>query len=339
MLSGTASLIVVTSVLLLAPIASGSVPSTTLHAPYKGGIVPSASLQTYTCAKATQVKPWHFNFHSGVGGAFTTVSAKACPMNQYRLGDYGRGTATTGAIISIAVKVPVGIHNVTASVRLNWSATILERNGTTNGVCPSFPTNSTSGSYYNGSSWSYYPSLSGPIAYTNQTYFYYYHSYGAQSNGCQSWSAINAYMQEVMVDTSGTASASMNPGIVNFADAYVSTQNSTDWICHNYTLWSYGSWSNSTVTCNNYNSTINSASYDYLTRTTGTNSTLTFSGRSTLTMWALANGTASRNWVFWLLPYVFLDCYTVGWNRGSAVGSFNMATLGNGLTVQSITVT
>lgn len=339
-LSSIAGSVIVATLVALAPAALSAAPNLRTYAPpFKGSVVPTTSLLAYNCAKAVNPIPYRFNFTTGTGGASFAVSAKGCPKNLYRLGDYSRGTANGFAEIFVDfTKVPSGIHNVTASVSVTYGAAVSESNGTATGACPTARMSSTSGSYYNGTGWSYWPSFSGPIKYTGSTYFYYKTSHGAQGS-CDAWSFVQEAMQAFIVNHQNTIGYSLTPSYFPLANAYVRTTNSTYWDCSNYTLWSYGTWSNSSSSCTSSNATATTTSYDYLAKTAGTNSSLTFAGTSTfLFTWTNVSLNSSTQWVLGLLPQFGLDCYSQGYPLGHCRSVATMGSTGNGLKLNSISI-
>jgi hypothetical protein len=325
----------------LTPTAAGVSPSGTVvyGPPFKGAVVPTTNLVAYGCARAAMPHPYHFHFKTGVGGASFAVSAKGCPKDLFRLGDYSRGTASGFAEIFVDFNhVPHGIHTVTANVSVNYAATVSEANGTLTGACPTAATSSTSGSYYDGSSWSYWPALSAPIKYTGSTYFYYKSDHGAQGS-CDAWSYVQEYLQAFIVNQPNTIGYSLTPSYFPLANAYVRTQNSTYWDCSNYTLWNYGSWSNGSSTCVSNNSTATTTSYDYVSSLAGTSSSLSYSGTTAFSfVWANVSLNTSHKWLLGLMPIFNLDCYTQGYPLGHCSSKATMGPTGNGLAVKSITV-
>lgn len=333
----------------MAPVGVGATaPAVTHTAPYKGGVLPSSTLTTYSCnAKAVQVTPWHFHLRTGIGGGADAVSTKACSQIPYRLGSQSQATASGSMEVSIQAGFPSGVRNFSANVTLAYTGVIKETNGSSNGACPSTPFNSISASYYNGTSWSYWPTISHPVQFTNNTYFYYYRNDGA-SGSCGSYSTLNAGIVGVIIASNGLAGYGLNGVTPSSPSSFsvggtVATYNSTYWSCYNYTLWSYGSWSNSSGSCSNSNQTAHTQSSTYSTLstyTTGTNSSMTFTGLLKFTFWYLADfHSISRTWDLFLIPSGSVNCYTYGFPHGTAMGALNMATGGNGVTLSSFTIT
>ncbi|MFI5417641.1 MAG: hypothetical protein ACHQ2Y_01905 [Candidatus Lutacidiplasmatales archaeon] len=323
--------------LSIAPVGVGAhAGSLTLKAPFKGGILPATNVQVSSCAKATLTKLFHFSFKTGVGGGAVSDSSRSCPLSQYRLGDYSSAAASQSAEISLAVNVPPGVHNVSANLVVNWSAAVTETNGSASGYCPTNPFSSTSGQFYNGSAWSYYPSVKGPLVFNNSTYWYEYNTVGA-SGSCTSQSTMYAAISGFMVDWNGTASTSLGPS-TTIAGGIVSTDNSTYWSCYNYTLWSYGGWYNHSASCSSSNVTTYSWSYDYGTNSYGTNTSLSSSGSMAISLWGIYNFSITKSWLLFIDPSVSVSCYTYGFPHATAGGAVNLANLGNRITLASITI-
>ncbi|MCI4368258.1 MAG: hypothetical protein L3K09_01665 [Thermoplasmata archaeon] len=328
--------------LLSAMPAGAGTPYHTYSAPYHGGILPTSSLTTYSCrSSAIQTKAWHFNLKTGFGGGSDSVAAHACNQSQYRLGAQSSASASGGEEVSVAIKVPSGTLNVSANVTFAYTAAIRAAVGTLTGACPTTGFNSTSASYYDGSGWSYWPTLNSPIVYSNHTYFYYYHNGGA-SGSCSSFASVDAGLSGFMVASNGLAGYSLTPSAVQVG-GYVWITNSTYWNCYNYTLWSYGGWYNNSGSCSSSNQTqTQSCVYSCSWPTIGSfvpTMNMTFLGSSTFTMWASQNFSASASWDLFINPFASLQVYTYGFPKGSALSTVNMATLGNGVTLRSITVT
>ena len=334
----------VATLVALAPVSVAAVvPHLVKVAPYKGGVLPSSSLTTYSChAVAKQPTAWHFNLKTGIGGGSYYSRAKACSQIPYRLGSQSSASASGSEEVSIAVKIPTGIRNVTAHVLLNYTALIKETAGTVSGACPTTPFSSTSVSYYNGTAWTYYPSVSRPVVYNSSTYFYYYTNNGA-SGSCSSYASFSGGFVAVIIAANGLAGYGMNGGTGGGASysfgGNVATYNSTYWSCYNYTLWNYGSWSNGTGGCSNSNQTVHSVSYNYLTGTSGTNTTMSQTGSLSFAMYYQANySSVSPVWDLFLIPSGSTSASTGGFPLGMATSSLNMATGGNGITLKSITI-
>jgi hypothetical protein len=337
--------VAIAALIALAPMSLGvAVHITITHvAPYHGGVLPTSSLSTYSChAKAKQLVAWHFNMKTGFGGGSDSVSSKACSQIPFRLGSQSSASASGSMEDSILFKIPSGTRNVTAHVQLNYTALIQESAGSPTGACPTTPFNQTSVSYYDGFSWSYWPNVNHPILYTNSTYFYYYENNGA-SGSCSSTASVSGGFVAVIIASNGLAGYGMNGGTgggasYNFG-GNVTTYNNTYWSCYNYTLWNYGSWSNGTGGCSNSNQTTHSVSYNYLTATSGTNTSMTLTGSLGFSMWYVAAyHNISPSWVLILIPSGSVNSATGGFPAGIAVGSVNMATGGNGITLKSITI-
>jgi hypothetical protein len=321
----------------LAPAGLGVAPHAKVWGPpYRGAILPYVSLSTYHCGVAKQLKGFFFHFKTGLGGAAYSASAKSCSTTQPSFGNYGSANAAGAAEISILIQIPLGIHNVSANVTLGYTATISEANGSSTGACPTHALASTYGQYYNGKAWSYWPTFTKPIHYSNKTYFYYYTTHGAQGS-CSAYSSVQEYLNGYMVDTTGTAGFGTS-SFLPIAQASVQTTNNTYWNCYNYTLWSYGTWANGSSSCSSSNSTTNTVSYDYATGSSGSNSSMTMSGHLTGSLWVVANFSASHHWLFFLDPSISVSCSTNGWPQGSCSAFANTASLGNGLKLNFISV-
>jgi hypothetical protein len=334
------TLVGLVALVALAPVGSASPALLITHvAPYRGGVLPTSNLNVYGChAKAQQVTAWHFNLHIGKGGGSDSATAKACSLSQFRLGSGSTAAASGSEEVSILIKIPHGTRNVTANVQVNYTAQIKESAGSPTGACPSTPFNSTSSSYYNGSGWSYSPTISHPVVFSNKTYFYYYENNGA-SGSCGAYSSLDGGIIGFMVASNGLAGYSLTPTVFQFG-GNVQTYNSTYWSCYNYTLWNYGSWANGSGGCSNSNQTTHTYSYDLQSATYGTNSTMTFAGSTTLAMYSVNDfHSVDRSWTLFIVPFGSTSVSTYGFPHGIAQSSFNLATNGNGVTIQSITIT
>src|SRR4029077_13784783 len=124
---------------------------------------------------------------------------------------------------------------------------------------------------------------------------------------------------------------------------YVWGTNSTYWSCSNYTLWSYGTWGNGTPSCYTSNNSLIQTCVYSCSWPTVSNFTpslaMTFRNSTTLSMWTYQNFSVSRTWALFIQPFGSLTEYSYGFPHGSAYGALNMATLGNGVTLRSITIT
>ena len=206
---------VLVAALMLAPNGLGANFVTVTHkAPYNGGVLPTISTSTYSCNSAAS-SAWNFNLKTGFGGGSAHDSAKACPQNAYRLGSYSSASASGSEEVSILLKVPKGIHNVSAHLQINFTSVIKEANGSATGHCPSTRTSSIFAQYYNGTAYTNYPSLSRPIVYNNSTYFYYSHTVGA-TGSCASVSSVDGGVIAFMVASNGLAGYSATPSVFQF---------------------------------------------------------------------------------------------------------------------------
>lgn len=323
-------------------------------APYTGGVLPSSYLNTYGChAKAVPVKPWGFGLRTGIGGGADSAAGRACPYTPYRVGSQSIGTANGGMQVSVATPVPKGFHNVTAAVGVNYTAIVNEATGSSGDKCPTTPILTHSGQYYDGTAWSYYPSFSRPISFTSKTYFYYSTTHGA-SGSCSSFAQIALQVQVVIIASNGAAgyglandSLTASPSSAGYRlsastlnlGAYVSTTNTTSWSCSNYTLWNYGTWSNSTGSCSASNTTAtNSWIYSGASTVYSTNRTDTFGGALLLSMSYFGNYSASKTWDVMLFVTASTYAGTSYFPHGAAIATLNVGTLGNAITLRSITV-
>ncbi len=322
--------------------------------PYHGGVLPTLNLVTYGChSKATQLKAWGFALKQGVGGGSDSAYGKACPATPYRVGSQSIGTAGGGMEVSVATPVPTGFHNLTAAIDVNYTAILKESSGSTTDKCPLMHTTTHSGSYYDGSSWSYYPNFHGPIVLNSKTYYYYSTTHGA-SGSCSSYAQIALQVQVVAIASNGLAgyglandsltstvgagTYSLSPSTFNLG-AYVSTVNSTYWSCSNATLWNYGSWSNTSASCSGSNNTVTSSwNYHYSKIVPGTNSSMTFSDSDLLLMSWFGNYSASRTWDVMMFITCNTNAGTGYFPHGVAIATLNVGTAGNGITLKSVTV-
>ncbi|MCI4368069.1 MAG: hypothetical protein L3K09_00685 [Thermoplasmata archaeon] len=323
--------------LTIAPNAGATGATTVLHAPFKGSVSRWESVQADPCSKVVNVKPWNFSVRSGSGGGATFAWSHTCPSSPY-FNNYTKADGRTGANVSLSVRVPRGPHHIYVDLVLRWGAKLREHNGSSNGTCPEFPTSQTNASYYNGSGWSYWPNLSGPILYTNHTRFYFLHSDGVNSHGCSGSASIDAQLAAGVRAGRGGTTPPVSPSTTDLVEAYVAETNSTHWYCRNTTFWDFGLWANSSRACYSYNVSAPPVAYDLLAGTNRSTPVLLFSGTLRLTLSTKVDGNVSALWILSLRPSVTLLTETDGWLHGSAFASFNLGTFGNGITVRSITV-
>jgi hypothetical protein len=335
---GLASVGLVVALITTAPELGASAPSSTKVAPYHAGALPSSTLTTYSChSKAKQLVPFHFSQKTGIASGAEQSSARACPQMQYRLGSQSQAAASGSEEVSVLMKIPTGTRNVTEHISLTYSATITEANGSVPGTCPSTPSQSISGQYYNGASWQYYPSWTGPVAYTNNTYYQYYETNGA-SGSCGSAAGLSGGFVAVMVASNGLAGYGMNGGSSGGASwsfgGSVATYASIYWSCYNYSLWDYGFWANVTGPCSSSNTTAYSSSYNQLNSTSGTLTSMTFTGTISFSMWYSADfHSVSPTWSIFLDPYGSTTASTYGFTHGSAKSTINLTTALKSITI------
>jgi len=351
----TVAIGLVVTVLAMAPTTLGITASHIYTSPFKGGVLPTSYLNTYGCnAKATQLKAWSFSMKTGFGGGADSARSKACSQVPFRLGSQSQAQASGSMEDSIAVHVPHGFHNVSAVVQINITEAISEATGSITNGCPTTPSDTISGQYYNGTAWTYYPNFHGPIVYTNKTYYYESTSRGA-SGSCGSTAGVSASLVGVIIASNGLAgfglsnsSATSSVGTGGFSlsgasisfGGYVSTINSTYWNCYNYTQWNYGTWSNYTGPCSSSNNTYSySWAYKNGAVVYGTNSSMTVSESVSLYFSWFGNYSVSPTWDVFLIPGGSATTSTYYFVHGVAVSTMNMATGGNGITLRSITVT
>lgn len=343
LLAGSFGVIGVLAMLL--PLTAVATAPASIHAaPYHGGVLPGNTDTIYGCHAAAKTPTfWHFNLHTGVGGGAESSTAKACSQVPFRLGSQSQASAGGSEEVSVLVKIPNGVRNLTEHIVITYTATISETSGSPTGVCPSTPSHSVSAQYYNGTAWSYSPTITQPVVYNASTYYYYDEQNGA-SGGCSSLASLSGGFVAVAVAANGAAGFGLNGGqnggaSWNFGGS-VATYAGINWDCNNYTLWDYGVWANNSGSCSNGNVSAYTTSYNDLTQTTGTNSTMTFTGSMSFTMWYLANfASYDSHWTVFLDPSASTSASTGGFAHGAASSTINVATGGNGIALKSITVT
>ncbi|HZY69469.1 MAG TPA: hypothetical protein VFF67_00625 [Thermoplasmata archaeon] len=188
-----------------------------------------------------------------------------------------------------------------------------------------------------------------PFHYNSTTQWSWYHNWGGSSN-CYSSASVSGQVYSWLIDeTNGSyiyQSASTLGGYYyggQLFSIYVQTQNSSYWSCYNSTDWNgpSGSWYNQSANCYAYNTTVTSSyniytpSYKY--GSSHNNSILLLNSSSVVGAW------------FWNYSFNHADRYAMFFTisgSGSASNSWpgvgqgtflmNMATLGNGVKINSI---
>lgn len=324
--------------LIAAPLTQGAAGHTPVRlvAPYRGSASPSDVLWEADCGKAVQPKPATFDLRSGSGGASLSASTRPCHRTAFRSGNDGVASVNDTLLASIALPHALGgFQNLTANVSLSWKGDVREADGT--GQCPGTASRAASASYFNGTSWSYGASIARPLVLSNLTYYRYHASYGAQGR-CAAGATINGTLSGELFGANGTPAVALTPASVTFVDAYVLTEVATSWSCANTTLWTYGAWSNSTRHCTNANTTVTTTSVDFVTGSTGSNSTLGESGSAHVAFAAHVHFSSSPSWLLEFIWQASVSADAAGWTKGSASAYLDMdpAMTGLGWSVSSI---
>ncbi len=274
-------------------------PNTVVSAPYRGTVSsPSLSTVAAGCAVATAV-PAKWSGLTGVVHTSDSISAKTClPIGGLAGGGGGGGTGTSSTGVSVAIPFTVG-SNGSHTVGSTWTVTIATVQLQTSGGCPTSRVR-----------------LNPPLG-------------TSQASLCQDSAGFQFTASAALMDTSDFTWTSFNQSSAN-------SYNSTGW--ENYTLcYNYG-----TPTCGGYTGPTGAV------YSTGSNNPgfagFTFSGTTTFTLWN--NGTAMVAGHHYLLvvsmgvsatAYASMSNLKAAWTA-SATASINMASLGNGATLNSVTI-
>ncbi|MCI4368014.1 MAG: hypothetical protein L3K09_00405 [Thermoplasmata archaeon] len=255
----------------------------------------------------------------------------------------GSGADTTGAIeLSVHFGVPTnGFHHVGANLFLGWRATGGAFDGSRLGNCHALlvPGNLTTVEYFNGNSWAGSPPPGGPVF--NKSTYYYYAQYSYEYGTCLVWSSVGLVLNSYVEDLTNysTRDPSSTFGFRTSVVAEVTeTYNTTNWACGNATLWNHGKWRNSSYACTSGNVSTTSYWADYVTGVKGTSTSFSDSGTLTGTAWCNGTFINSHHYI-WIIYLQGATSVTLnGWSHGSAGAALNLATRGNGFSLNWVRV-
>jgi hypothetical protein len=274
--------------------------STPIGTPLPGTSIIQNSYSVAGCAKESTSQKWSFSLKTGVGRFAASTSGSTCPGILAELGVSSISSAGGGFISVIPVKIAGGRHNVSLGYTAAWS----QSGAISSGACPSHPfhyVDPTNGSYdYNGSSGYCLAEAVTYLSFYAQVFDITNRSYFAQSGG---QAVYGSYF-----------------GVYNYSFA----ENYTDvyWIC-------YGPGYTGSPYCSNYNFTYTTPLVSWLT-----------SGSAQDNVWVNATGfVASHHYALVLRGASAVTIYVVGAPHATARADLNFGTLGNGITISSVTVT
>jgi len=363
---GGGGAVAIALIMILSPAANAASAGVVIHS-YHGVVSPNNSISQSGCGKALEPKKWHFALKTGIGGSASKGIAGSCAKQVAGVGQTSYSSTYGGFTAGIILpKIPRTATTINASVEAKWTTSLVASDGGLSATCNNAPTTSTynyttwewnsfsnyayidqytSGSYsYN---YSYnVASVPSPFVLNNTTY--YYHDSGHSTFAyCEAYAYAFAEVYGYLMDTTTnteTFSSSNSIGYNGiFFDTTIEVYNETDWGCSQYYYWDEGtSYGSNTTTCFSYNTTLTSVIYSYyptFTSTTGSNNTMTWTNASSTSGSIIFNGPFSAHDHYALLLYVYGDAYaTNSWQHGYASWNFNMATLGNGMKLSSITI-
>jgi len=359
--------IAVALIMALSPAATAASAGVVIHPGYKGVVSPSNSVSQSGCGKVA-AKHWHFSLKTGSGGVTSKGLASSCKKQVGSIGQTSSastyGSVTVGVLLP---KISASATNITANVATKYTAALSASDGGRSAVCNNAATTSTydyttwewnnfhnyaytdnysyNGVYYN---YSYnVASIPSPFNLNNTTYYYHDSGYSTFAF-CEAFAYMFAEVYAYLMDlTLGTNSYPSSNGIGSngiMFDTELGVENSTDWGASQYYYWDEGTqYGSNNTTLFSYNTSLTSFQYVFyptFSYTTGTNNTLTWSSAA-----------SSTGQISWLGSFSHHDHYAIemvavmdasasnSWQHGSASWSFNMATLGNGLHLTSISIT
>ncbi len=326
-------------VLVALPTEGLSAAPTVQTAPFPGyttstNFPPTAS----GCASVTLTKAASFTPHTGTGHGEANATAGTCSNSTSTT----VGSSNVFSSVLYQESLPANtsrLRTVAIQVTVAWSANLSASLGTRLLTCPVAPvaTDKVSGFYQDGSSISFWPNLTGPIVYNNQTRFLYNHTYGADGSCTVSSFVTVGVYGDVSVNGLGVQPSS-SFGKSQYSPVFleVATTNITYWSCSNQTYWNAGTWLNSSRVCTFGNQTTQSISEvnGVVGSATRVNSHGTFTG----TIWFNRTIAPAKHTVL-QLHFTFQVSTTVsGWTAASAAASMNLASAGKGFQLQSISI-
>jgi len=362
---GGGGAIAVALIMILSPAATAASVGVVIHS-YKGVVSPENSISQSGCGKALQPKKWHFALATGIGGEASKGLAASCKKQVAGVGQYSSASTYGGFEAGIVLpKIARTATTINASIEAKWSTTLTSSDGGSaacnNGLTTysdnitewewnSFhnyaiqENDSSNGVWYN---YSYnVASVPSPFNLNNTTY--YYHDVSTSTFGfCEADAFTYAEVYGYLVDTTTNTETSASSNTVGsngfLFETGVEVYNETDFGCGYYYEWDQGtSYGSNTSTCYSYNTTLTSYTYSYVpsyTFSSGTNNSVTWTNSSTVSGSIVFSGPFSTHDHYALLLEVFgdADAYN-SWQHGSASWNFNMATLGNGMKLTSISI-
>ncbi|HEV2317060.1 MAG TPA: hypothetical protein VGV89_05750 [Thermoplasmata archaeon] len=280
--------------------AATAVAAGPIGTPLPGTVVLQNGYSQMGCAKVHTAKKWSFSLKTGVGAFAGSASANTCPGILEALGVDSVGTIDGGVLAVVPIAIGSGNHNVSVGYTAKWAQSASIGSTT----CPSRAfhyIDASNGSYdYNGSA--------GTCVATAQVYLSIYaqvfdvtnRSYFAQSGGRF---VLGGYF-----------------GAYNFT--LLENYTSIDWVC-------YGPGYIGSPYCVTSNTT-------YQTPTTSWSN----SGTAQDNIWV--NSTRfvpAHHYALIFSASASVSVYAEGSPHAFARASLNLGTLGNGLSVSSVTVT
>jgi len=359
--------IAVALIMALSPMAGAASAGIVLHPHYKGVVAPSNSLSQSGCGKVSSSKKWHFSLKTGLGGDAGKGLASSCKKSLAGVGQTSSASSYGGFEAAIALpRIPHNAAAINASIEAKWTTTLSATDGgrspACNGVTYTYTDNitewewnsfsnyaiqendSNNGIWYN---YSYnVASVPSPFNLNNTTFYYHDVSSGTDSY-CEAFGEAFAEVYGYVMDTTTGSEIYQSSNTVGFNgemfDVFIEVYNQTDFGCSQYYEWDQGySYGSNATTCYSYNTTLTSELYNYVptfTSSIGSNNSITWTNSSSVSGSIVFNGPFSSHDHYVLLLNVYADLYADNsWQHGSASYNFNMATLGNGMKLNSITI-
>jgi hypothetical protein len=288
----------VTLLMVLAPASAGVAPLKVMTPAYKHTVSQTNSYLSQSGCAKAKTVAGKWNPGSGTLTGLASSSSSSCPKVLGGVGAYSSGYAQTSMVVAVPFTVSKGGNH---SISEAISVNLAESSALTTGACPAKNVN-------------YNPPL-----------------YGSSYAYCEAGAFVEWEMYAYLADLSNNSWYNYNS---SSAFAYNSSYitNYTD--CYNY----------GTPSCSN-SSYGSSYGYAYGYNAPGfSSSTFMWNGATSFSMWN--NGTnmvRGHHYILEVNMYVYTDTYVDAYNllghwAASASGLVNMATLGNGATVSSITV-
>ena len=317
---------------------SGSI---TVSPPYGGSWSKIRANHAEGCSGGNVTERFHFNQGTGIVRGAASVGAHSC-----RFAHRSIPTSTVfiqpTAHVGMPLPVPAsGAHRVSLNVSLGLSGNVSETIGKSTGACgaATVATDSVGSAYFNGTSTTIWPHLSGPIVYNNSTLFQWHHDYGANSE-CLSEASLTVEVLASVYDATSkitylpTTAFGSNPSGPVFMD--VRTLNITSWSCSNGTAWNFGVWQNSSLACLSSNQT--TVTISNLNGVIGGQSRLSTSGLDVGTIQIPGVFNASDAISLSLTVGYHLFAEITGWQSAQAAADVNMASPPNGFQLVSVTI-